>query len=115
MVNMNLLIMYVIKVNNIIVRFHCITYFSNTLNYVLTGDVDYFTGPYSVTFVAGTTVSSLYITIVDDSITEGNEQFYLTINSATVSDDIVFGNLGGAVVTIVDDDSKLIVHYGYLK
>ena len=103
--------------NNIIVTFHYITYFSTTLNYVLTGYVDYFPGPYSVTFVTGTTVSSLCITIADDSITEGNEQFYLTIDSAIVSDDIVFGNLGAAVVTIVDDDSELIVHYkvGYLK
>ena len=82
-------------------------YITMYINFQLTGDVDYSPRPYSVTFVAGTTVSSLYITIADDSTTEGNEQFYVTIDSATVSDDIVFGNLGGAVITIVDDDSKL--------
>ena len=77
----------------------------------LTGDSDYFSGPYSVTFLAGTTNLSFYIAITDDSLTEGNEQFYVTIDPDSLADDVMFGNLGAAVITIVDDDCKLMMHY----
>ena len=48
---------------------------------------------------------------MDDSITEENEQFYLIIDSASLSGDMVFGNLGAAVITILNDDSKLSITY----
>ena len=70
------------------------------------GYIDYSSGPYNVTFFSGTNSSSFDIAILNDRIIEGNEQFYLTINSATLTDGIVLGNLGAIVITIVDDDSK---------
>ena len=76
-----------------------------------TGDSDYFSGPYSLTFPAGATNLSFYITVIDDSLTEGNEQFYVTIDPDSLPDDVMFGNLGAAVITIVDDDCKLMIHY----
>ena len=53
------------------------------------------------------TTASLDIIIIDDSLTEENEQFYLTIDPITLSNDVMFDNLGAALITIVDDDGEL--------
>ena len=75
------------------------------------GNTDYSPGPYSVTFPAGMTTASFDIIIIDDSFTEENEQFYLTIDPLTLSSDVMFDNLNAAVITIVDDDGELFINY----
>ena len=75
----------------------------------LTGeDVDYNSGPYTITFAAGTTNTSFTILITDDNILEGNETFYLTINPSSLRDDtnVDVGNLFQITVIIVEDDCK---------
>ena len=77
--------------------------------HALTGtDVDYNSGPYMVTFAAGTTDTSFSILITDDSILEGNETFYLTIDPSSLRDDtnVDVGNLFQITVIIVEDDCK---------
>ena len=75
------------------------------------GNTDYSPGPYSITFSAGMTTASFDIIIIDDSFTEENEQFYLTIDPLTLSSDVMFDNLNAAVITIVDDDGELFINY----
>lgn len=69
------------------------------------GGIDYVPGPYSITMPAGATNASFNVLINDDKIHERDENFTLTINSTSFSDE--FTNFGQAVVTIVNDDSKL--------
>ena len=61
-----------------------------------------------VTFAAGTTDTSFSILITDDSILEGNETFYLTIDPSSLRDDanVDVGNLFQITVIIVEDDCK---------
>jgi len=82
--------------------------------YNSTGNVDYQSGPYNITFLAGEIYASFYIKITDDRITEGNEAFHLNIDPVSLSGDLVYGLLGGAVVTIMDDDSKYMCVYNYM-
>ena len=79
------------------------------------GITDYSPGPYSVTFPAGTTTASFSIVIIDDNLTEENEQFYLTADPTTLLNDVVIDNLGAAVITIVDNDSKLFINHDKQK
>ncbi len=61
-----------------------------------------------VTFPAGSGVGSqqcINILIVNDDTNEGNEQFSLSL---TAGQNSAIGNPGAAIVTIVDDDSKLV-------
>jgi len=69
--------------------------------------MDYDSGPYPVTFLAGVTNVTFDVPIHDDSILEGNENFILTIDLSTLpTDGVTVGDLGSATVTIVDDDCK---------
>ena len=70
--------------------------------YNLIGDVDYTSGPYDVPFPANVTVMSLNVSIIDDSILEGNEQFNLIIARSVVT----AHNPHRVTVIIQDDDSK---------
>lgn len=78
---------------------------------LLTGNVDYASGPYSVTFPAGTSNTSFSVFITDDNVTENAEAFLLNLNPISLSNTLVFGDRGGAVVTIKDDDCKFIIIY----
>ena len=71
-------------------------------------NVDYNSGPYTITFVVGVTVVSFSISITDDSILEGNEAFYLTIDPSSLRDDtnVDVGSVFQATVIIVEDDCK---------
>ena len=69
--------------------------------------MDYTSGTYSVTFLAGNTVGALIIPIIDDNIFEENENFNLTINSSTLPIGAMVGYPGLATVTIVDYGGKL--------
>ena len=70
--------------------------------------MDYNSGPYTITFVAGVTAVSFSISITDDSILEGNETFYLTIDPSSLRDDtnVDVGNTFQVTVIIVEDDCK---------
>ena len=86
-----------------------ITFNSCIVIYVGEG-VDYNSGPYSVTFPTGVTAVSFNVSINNDNILEGNEEFILNINNASLPDNVVTNNSGTATVTISDDDSKFLLH-----
>ena len=71
-------------------------------------DIDYNSGPYSVSFAAGITATSFNILITDDNILEDNETFYLIIDPSSLRDDnnVDVGNLFQVRVIIVEDDCK---------
>ena len=49
----------------------------------------------------------LNISITNDNISEGNEEFIISINNSTLPDNVITNTSGTAAVTIRDDDSKL--------
>ena len=67
--------------------------------------MDYDSGPYTVTFPAGSTTATFNVPITEDMILEGLENFMLTINE-TLPDGVTRGTPSEATVTIVDNDSK---------
>ena len=69
--------------------------------------MDYTSGPYTVTFLAGQTTTTFDVPINDDYILEGSEDFILTIDATSLPINVIYGNPGQTTVTIVDDDSKL--------
>ena len=71
------------------------------------GGIDYDSGPFNVIIPSGATNVSFYVSITDDKIHEGDENFILIINASSLSDDVT--NFGRAVVTILNDDSETIV------
>ena len=73
------------------------------------GGVDYNSGPYSVTFTAGKTSVSFDIALTDDNILEKNEFFNLTIDTSLLPDGFTVGSPGQAIVTIINNDSKLFI------
>ena len=75
-------------------------------NYYI-GNVDYDPGPYLFTISAGMTSITFDATMVNnDNTLEDNENFYLTINSSSLPNDITAGNPFQVEVTIIDDDCK---------
>ena len=71
------------------------------------GGVDYGSGPYTVTFPAGVTRVPFEVSLIDDTIYEGNENFTLTINPSSLPTGVTVGSRDQATVTIVDNnDSK---------
>ena len=70
------------------------------------GDTDYNSGAYIVTFFTGMTSASLNISLINDDVLESNENFFLTINQASLPTYITVGTTDRTVVNIVDDDCK---------
>ena len=68
--------------------------------------MDYTSGQYTVTFLAGVTLVAFDIEIIDDKISEGVENFMLTIDQGSLPINITHGTPGQATVTIVDDECK---------
>ena len=68
-----------------------------------TGGEDYNSGPYDVTIPAGMMKASFDITINNDNIVEGNEDFTLII---ITSSSLLVGDTNKATVTIVDDEGN---------
>jgi len=66
--------------------------------------VDYASGPYPVLFPAGTTMASFNIPIVNDDVSENNEQFTITIDPSSLPTGVSSGSTGASIVTILDDD-----------
>ena len=69
---------------------------------------DYNTGPYSVTFPAGKTRASFNITITDDTLVEGKENFTLSVDQSSLPDTVSIGDHHETTVTILDNDCKLL-------
>ena len=75
--------------------------------YNLLGGTDYSPrGPYNITIPAGQTTFSFDVSIIDDDVLEGNEDFNLIILAESLPNDIRLGDHNRSTVTIVDDDSK---------
>ena len=73
---------------------------------VFTGE-DYALGPYDVRFPVGITVVPLSISIIDDNIVEGNENFTLTFKSSVLPDNVILDDvINQSTVIIFDDDCK---------
>ena len=61
---------------------------------------------YTVVFLAGMTIVPFNISIIDNSLFEGNESFILNINPDLLPDDVTIGDYGETTVTIIDDDGN---------
>ena len=70
------------------------------------GGVDYDSGPYNITFQAGTTSVPFNVLITDDDILEDDENFLLTVDLSLLPDNITASDPYQATVTIVDKDGK---------
>ena len=68
--------------------------------------IDYGSGPYTVTFVAGQTSAAFNVPITDDNYYEGNENFVVTINSSSLLSRVTPDNPHQTTVTIVDNDGE---------
>ena len=71
--------------------------------------MDYDSGPYNITFPAGTKSVPFMISINDDDILEDNENFLLTVDLFSLPDRIIARDPFQTTVTIVDKDGKLTV------
>ena len=69
--------------------------------------MDYGSGPYTVTILAGQTNATFDVPIIDDMILENNEDFMLIIDNTTLPNNVTRGDPGEATVNIVDNDRKL--------
>ena len=70
------------------------------------GGVDYDSGPYNITFQAGTISVPFNVSITDDNILEDDENFLLTVDLSLLPDNITASDPYQATVTIVDKDGK---------
>ena len=69
--------------------------------------MDYGSGPYTVIFPAGITMVTFDIPITNDMISEGNEDFTLTIDPSSLPPaGVSVGSPGQATVTIRGGDGK---------
>ena len=77
---------------------------------ILTGDVDYMSGPFNVTILAAEMGRALLdIEIFSDDILEEVKSFSLIINPSSLPNNVVAGDLDQAVITIEDDSGNLIL------
>ena len=74
-----------------------------------TGGIDYFLGPFSVTFPAGVISVPFNVTLVDDDLVEPYESFTLYIDTSSLPDNVKRVYPYSVSVTIVDDDSKCLI------
>ena len=77
-------------------------------NVISGGNVDFNSITQIATITVGTNSSTINITVINDSIVEGNETFNMTANVPT-SPGILAGAITTATVTIIDSTSML--HY----
>ena len=81
--------------------FTCLKYRFLLLYHIRT-DNDYGSGPYTVTFPAGTTTANFFVSITNDNLIEGNETFTLALNPLLLPSDVIVGHPAEALVTIID-------------
>ena len=68
--------------------------------------MDYHSGPYHFIFTSGITQAVFDISITDDNILEGNENFVVAIDGSSLPLGVVVGENNQARVIIRDDESK---------
>ena len=68
--------------------------------------MDYTSGPYPVTFLAGQTTATFEVPITDDGTFEGNETFMLTIDSSSLPTGLTTGDPDQATVTIFEEGKR---------
>ena len=68
--------------------------------------MDYVSGLYDVTFIAGMEYVEFNITINDDKVLEINEVFTLGVYSPSLPTGVTVGSLNQVTVTILNDDGK---------
>ena len=73
--------------------------------------MDYTSGPYTVTFLAGNTTATFDVPINDDNVFEGSEDFILTIDDTSLPSGLTVGDPGQATVNIADVVRKLSLGY----
>ena len=73
---------------------------------VLEGDKDFDVVTYDVEIQSNITHVPFNVSINDDNIFEGNENFTLTITSASLPTGITIGKPSQTTVTILDDDRE---------
>ena len=77
------------------------------MNQLIVGrNVDYYSGPYNVTVLAGNTTGFLNIMLNDDKLLEETEKFNLTIDLSSFPVGIFPGNYTEALVVIMDNDGN---------
>ena len=69
--------------------------------------MDYTSGPYTITFLAGQTTATFDVPINDDNVIEGNENFMLTIDSSSLPTGLTVGDPGQAAVTIMEEGKEV--------
>ena len=82
----------------------------NNHAYNLTGSIDYYPGPYNVSFPAGETIISFNILITDNDVIGGNKAFRLSIDSNTLPSGGTRNSPYSVTVTIQNDDCKLLIN-----
>ena len=70
---------------------------------------------YNITIPAGQTTFSFNVSIIDDDVLEGNEDFNLIILAESLPNNITLGDHNRSTVTIVDDDSKSLVYLAKVR
>ena len=78
------------------------------------GGVDYGSGPYEITFTAGTTEASFNVSLTDDNIFESNENFMITIDPSSLPNNVTVGDRKRVTVIIMDDDGNYFVLNVYM-
>ena len=69
-------------------------------------NTDYVSGPYNITFLAGSTRTSFYINITDDNIVESTESFVLYVDPLTLPFGTSIISSNQLTVHIYDNDCK---------
>ena len=80
---------------------------ASKLSYFVGGGIDYNSGPFDCLFPAGMTFAELNISIIDDNIVEGDENFTLSINPSSLPYGVIAIHPGHTTVTITDNDCEL--------
>ena len=69
--------------------------------------MDYISGPYiNIRIPSEMLIITFNVSIMLDDLLEGNEAFYLRINSSLLRDNVTTGSLNTTSVIILDDDRK---------
>ena len=68
--------------------------------------MDYVSGPYTITFPAGTTTATFNVSINDDDIVERDENFELFIDPSSLPTGVIRAIPDVTTLTILDDDRK---------
>ena len=64
--------------------------------------MDYVVRPFSLTFTSGVTAIPLKVEIIDDDIFEGDEHFFLTIDSSALPNNVITGDHNEFIVILSD-------------